>query len=51
MRDPSTSPPHPRADARPLAQRTLARALVRASVPSNDVVLIPSTHRLRSMAR
>ena len=48
MRDPSTSPPHPRADAAPHA---LARALLRASVPANDVVLIPSTHRLRSMAR
>lgn len=39
--------PHPPADA---AQRTLARALVRASVPSNDVVLIPA-HHLRSIAR
>lgn len=44
-------PRRPRAEALPLAQRTLARALLRASVPSNDVVLIPSTHRLRSMAR
>ena len=49
MRDAPT--PHPPADARTLAQRERARALVRASVPSNDVVLIPSTHRLRSVAR